>query len=257
MSSTNRPITWLVTGASRGLGFALVKELVASSENLVVAACRNPEKTTALRGLKSGANGTLHIVRMDVSDFDSIRDCEKQLKPILGGTGLDYLINNAAIVSHDTPFALDPEEFLQVVRTNSAGPAVVSQVCLPFLEKGGKKAILHITSTGGSLQSVGRVGAGYTAYCMSKAALNMLVRPSPCLRFWRELTVIQALKQKAERPDLIIITLCPGRVKTDMDPGQGTLEPEDSVAGILKVLSSLSADDSGKFFSYDGSAIPW
>ncbi|OSD00778.1 hypothetical protein PYCCODRAFT_1469208 [Trametes coccinea BRFM310] len=129
------------------------------------------------------------------------------------------------------------EEFLQVVRTNVAGPAVVSQVCLPFLEKGEKKVIVHITSTDDSLQSVSRVGAGYTSYCMSKAALNML-----------------ALKQKSERSDLRhYYHFVPG---TDMDPNND-LDPVESVVGILEVLSSLSTEDSGKFLSDDGSVIPW
>ncbi|OSD04961.1 NAD-P-binding protein [Trametes coccinea BRFM310] len=240
MSSASRPTTWLVTGSSRGIGFELVRQLVASSDNLVVAACRTPDKATALKGLKASAKGTLHIVQMDVSDFDSIRASAKQLEPILGEIGLDYLINNAAVASRDLPFALDPEELLQLMRTNVAGPAVVSQVCLPFLEKSVKKIILHISSTAGSLGSTSWIGAGYTSYSMSKAALNMLT-----------------LKQKAERPDLTLITLCPGPVKTDMNTENGQLEPEESVAGILKVITSVTAEDSGKFFSHDGKTIPW
>lgn len=69
-----------------------------SPNNLVVAACRSPEKATALHGLKTTAKGTLHLVQLDVSDFDSIRAAAKPLEAILGEIGLDYLINNAAIV---------------------------------------------------------------------------------------------------------------------------------------------------------------
>ncbi|KAI9061967.1 NAD-P-binding protein [Trametes sanguinea] len=240
MPSASRPTTWLVTGSSRGIGLELVRQLVASPENLVVAACRNPDKATALKGLKANAKGTLHIIEMDVSDFDSIRASAKQLEPILGEIGLDYLINNAAIASGATSFALDPEELLQLMRTNVAGPAVVSQVCLPFLEKSEKKVILHISSTAGSLEAVSSLGPGFTSYSMTKAALNML-----------------ALKQKAERADLTVITLCPGPVKTDMNKDNGQLEPEESVAGILKVITSVSKEDSGKFLSHEGKVIPW
>ncbi|OSD04960.1 NAD-P-binding protein [Trametes coccinea BRFM310] len=241
MSPTTRPTTWLVTGASRGIGLELVRQLLASFDNLVVAACRNPDKATALKGLKGSSKGTLHIIQLDVSDFDSIRAAPKQLEPILGETGLDYLINNAGIASHDTAFTMDPEEFLQVVRTNAAGPALVSQVCLPFLEKGHRKVILHISSTGGSLQSaVGVVGARYASYAMSKSALNMLT-----------------LKQKAERPDLTIITLCPGWVKTDMGGKEAQLEPEESISGILKIVTSVTNADSGKYLRYNGEEIPW
>ncbi|OSD04963.1 NAD-P-binding protein [Trametes coccinea BRFM310] len=236
--SATRPTTWLVTGASRGIGLELVRQLLSSSEHIVVAACRNPEKATVLKDFKDSSKGRLHIVRLDVSDFDSIRASVKHLESALGELGLDYLINNAGILTQDTAFTLNPEQFLQVVRTNVAGPALVSQVCLPLLEKSVRKVILNISSTAGSLGSVeGWVGgaAGFTSYAMSKAALNMLT-----------------VKQKAERPDLTVITMCPGGVRTDMTSKMGELEPEESVAGILKVITSVTSEDSGKYLRYNG-----
>ncbi len=81
----------------------------------------------------------------------------------------------------DTAFTMDPEELLRVVRKNVAGPALVSQVCLPFLEKGRRKAILYLLSTAGSIGSIERLGAKAATYSVSKAALNMLVRPLSCV----------------------------------------------------------------------------
>ncbi|KAI0650962.1 NAD-P-binding protein [Trametes meyenii] len=232
--------TWLVTGSSRGIGLEIVRQLLTSTDNLVVAACRAPEKAAALSGLKAGAKGTLYIVQLDVSDFDSVRASAKDLDAILGNTGLDVLINNAAIPSWDVPFSVDPEELLQVVRTNAVGPALLSSVALPFLEKGRRKTILHISSTTGSMSSVDTVGVRHVSYAMSKAALNMLT-----------------VKQKLERPDLMIITLCPGWVKTDMGGQNGLLEPKESVANILKVINSVTPADSGKFLRHNGEEIPW
>ncbi|KAH9893491.1 NAD-P-binding protein [Cubamyces lactineus] len=240
MASASRPTTWLVTGSSRGIGLELVKQLVDSSNNLVIAACRSPEKAAALHDLKSTAKGTLHFVQLDVSDFDSVRASVKQLKPILGELGLDYLINNAGIATMDTAFTLDPEELLRIVRTNVAGPALVAQVCLPFIEKSARKVILNVSSKGGSLASIEAVGAKLASYAMSKAALNMLT-----------------VKQKAERPDIITITLSPGWVKTDMGGEEGQLEPGESVSGILKVITSATLEDSGKFLRYNGEVNPW
>ncbi|KAI9061969.1 NAD(P)-binding protein [Trametes sanguinea] len=238
MASATRPTTWLVTGTSRGIGLELVRQLVASPENLVVAACRNPDKATALQSLRDSAKGMLHIIQLDVSDFDSIRASVKHLQPILGETGLDYLVNNAGIPSRDTAFTLDPEKLLQVFRTNAAGPAVVSQVCLPFVEKGSRKVILHISSTLGSSQSVNWTIGG--SYSMSKAALNMLT-----------------LKQKAERPDITFITMCPGWVRTELGGKDADLDPEESVTGILKVITSVTNADSGRYLRYNGEEIPW
>lgn len=84
--------------ANRGIGFELVKQLLDSPTNLVIAACRSPETATALNDLQKTAKGTLHVIRLDISDVSSIRASATELERILGETGLDYLINNAAIV---------------------------------------------------------------------------------------------------------------------------------------------------------------
>lgn len=80
----------------------------------------------------------------------------------------------------DSAFTLDPDTLLSILRTNTAAPALVSQVMLPFLEKGRTKKILHVSSYGGSIASVSsdRMQDKYrkvTSYSMSKTALNMLV----------------------------------------------------------------------------------
>ncbi|KAJ8474203.1 hypothetical protein ONZ51_g7365 [Trametes cubensis] len=242
MPSTSRPTTWLITGASRGIGYELVRQLVSSSDNLVVAACRTPEKATALHALKSTSKGQLRLVQMDTGDFGSIRASFGQVEPILGEIGLDYLINNAGHTVQDTPFILDPEALVSTFRVNAAGPALVSQVYLPLIEKSNRKVILNVSSEVGSIMSIEQLGLSgmFPAYAMSKAALNMLT-----------------VKQKGARPDLIAITLCPGHVKTDMGGPNGALEPEESVAGILKVVTEATSADSGKYLRYNGETIPW
>lgn len=75
-----------------------MRQLLESPTNLVVAGVRTPEKATALLDLKNTAKGTLHVIKLDVSDFDSVRASAKDLQASLGDTGLDYLINNAGVV---------------------------------------------------------------------------------------------------------------------------------------------------------------
>lgn len=84
--------------ANRGIGFELVKQLLDTPSNLVVATCRNPDKATALSDLKTSAKGTLRIIRLDVADFVNVRASAKEVETILGDIGLDYLVNNAGIV---------------------------------------------------------------------------------------------------------------------------------------------------------------
>ncbi|KAI0765962.1 NAD-P-binding protein [Trametes elegans] len=240
MSASSRPTTWLITGASRGIGLELARQLLASPDNVVVGTVRDVEKATALSGLKSTARGTLHIIKLDLDNFDEIRASAKDVATILGDAGLDYLVNNAGICLQDTPFEIDPEVLLRHVRTNVAAPAVVAQAYLPLVEKSAKKTVVNISSTMGSHTAAANWGPGATSYSISKAALNMLT-----------------VKEKFARPDLTFISLCPGWVKTDMGTQAASLEPHESVAGILKVLGSLTPADSGKFLRYEGAEVPW
>ncbi|EIW54626.1 NAD-P-binding protein, partial [Trametes versicolor FP-101664 SS1] len=231
--------------ANRGIGFELVKQLLDSPDNLVIATCRNPDKATALSDLKNTAKGTLHIIQLDVTDFANVRASTTEVEAIIGDIGLDCLVNNAAIFTYDTAFTSDPDTLLCLLRTNVAGPALVAQVCLPLLERGHAKMLVNVSSTSGSIGSVKHIEkeehrVGGAAYSISKAALNMLT-----------------YKQKVERPDLIVLALCPGWVKTDMGGQQAALEPEESVAGILKVVTSATPADSGKFLSFSGAEVPW
>lgn len=86
---------------------------------------------------------------------------------------------------------------------------------------------------------------------------------------------MQAYKQKVERPDLTVITMCPGWVQTgaffessecfaasltlvtDMGGADAQLKPEESVAGIIKVITSVTNADSGKYLRQNGEEIPW
>ncbi|KAH9853209.1 NAD-P-binding protein [Lenzites betulinus] len=233
-----------LNSANRGIGLEIVRQLLESPNNLVVATSRKPESSPALSDLKKTAKGTLHIVQLDIGDFDNIRALPKKLEPILGEGGLDYLINNAAMLIRDTAFTVAPEDLLNILRVNTVGPTLASQVCLPFLEKGTTKKILNISSVGGSIGFAAlRQPHEFqllTAYTASKAALNMLT-----------------LRQTLEKPDFTVIALCPGWVKTEMGGSNAELEPKESVAGILKIITSVTTADSGKYLRYNGETIPW
>ncbi|KAI0375986.1 hypothetical protein BV20DRAFT_31685 [Pilatotrama ljubarskyi] len=88
------------------------------------------------------SKGSLEVVRLDVSDLDSIRALPAQLEASVSERDLDYLINNAGILEPDTAFTIDPEAMERTLRSNVVGPAFVSRLCLPLLEKGIKKTIL-------------------------------------------------------------------------------------------------------------------
>lgn len=84
---------------SRGIGLEMVRQLSASPSNITIATCRNPAGASDLKVVKENAKGVVHIVPLDVTSETSIRESVKLVSEILGDKGLNYLYNNAGIVS--------------------------------------------------------------------------------------------------------------------------------------------------------------
>ncbi|OSX61340.1 hypothetical protein POSPLADRAFT_1146187, partial [Postia placenta MAD-698-R-SB12] len=226
--------------SSRGLGLEIVRQLIRSPANLVIATCRNPANATALQALKSDAKGPLHIIPLDVSDPNSIRSSVKTVGDILGEQGLDYLYNNAGITpGPEAAFDFEYSALLETLQVNIAAPALISQVYLPLVEKSNRKVIVNVSSALGSL-ALNTWGSVQSVYSVTKAGLNMLTK-----------------KQANAKPDLIVITVSPGWTKTDMGGSNATLEPYESVEGQLKLVKGLTLQDSGKFFDQTGGILPW
>ncbi|KAI0765301.1 NAD-P-binding protein [Fomes fomentarius] len=239
MTSTEGHV-WLITGANRGIGLEMARQLLQAEGNSVIAGVRTPSKATALMELQSGAKGKLYIVRIDITEKDSVCACADEVARLVGDKGVDYIVNNAAvnIAQEDYAFTADIEVLQKVFFTNVAGPAYVAHAFLPLLEKSKKKSIVNISSTLGSLNA--DFGAYHTSYSISKAALNMLT-----------------YKQAKERPDITAISMCPGWLQTDMGGANATLPVSIGVSGVLKTIASLTPEKSGLFFNYKGEQVPW
>ncbi|KAF9239781.1 hypothetical protein BU15DRAFT_87806 [Melanogaster broomeanus] len=195
--------TWLVTGASRGIGFNIVQQLLRSPHNVVFAACRNPASA-------------LYVVQMDVTDEASISRAKDEVENILGHRGCRILNQQRGYTT------LAPKDLSATIIANVAGPALVTRAFIPLIEKGSRKVIANIST---ALASIGiDYGGQHASYSISKAALNMLT-----------------YKQAKER-----------WVKTDMGGTNATLEPHESAAGIIQVVSSATAAHAGRFIDYKG-----
>lgn len=172
-----------------------MKQLVTNPSNIVFATCRCLDTASTLQSLKNESHA-LHILQLDVRDEASISIAVRIVQEILGDRGLDYLINNAGqmvgssihlpvicSMADDLQHGADKfapfssmmvadlnEDFL----VNVVGPALVSRAFLPLCEKSFRKVVVNISSAAGSFsrKDFGALGA---AYCVSKAALNMLV----------------------------------------------------------------------------------
>lgn len=226
--------TWVITGASRGIGLEMVRQLLGAGEMVVVLA-RHLNSAEALQELKRRAPQHLTLIEADVN-----RDADvAQAVSSLNGKSVDYLINNAGIL-RETDLSLKALHLSVVeeqIRVNALGPLRVTQAFLPLLNKADHPVVANITSKMGSIADT---SSGAYGYRMSKAALNMFTK---CLA--------------AELPNGIALSLHPGWVKTDMGGAGAMVETADSVAGLLKVIRSATRAQSGGFFGYRGEMIPW
>lgn len=230
--------TWLITGANRGIGLELVRQLQARGEN-VIACARDAARAAALHGLG---------VRVEPLDVTSDAQTAA-LAARLSGVALDVLVNNAGIgnAGGDDEArrgpgleALQPADVARFLEVNSVSPLRVSRALLPCLRAGTRRIIVNMSSTLGSIAN-NRDG-GWYGYRASKCALNMLT-----------VTMAHELRPAG----FTCVAMHPGWVRTDMGGREAPLSVEQSVAGMLQVIAALSVRDSGRFLDYEGHDLPW
>ena len=117
----------LITGASRGLGFELVKQLSKCEEKLkpqkLIATCRNPEKALELQEIGEKYQNTVYIKKLDVDNFSSYSNFVDDIKPIVEEDGISCLINNAGISPKSTKYTMvNFEQMAATYKTNAIAP---------------------------------------------------------------------------------------------------------------------------------------
>lgn len=173
----------------------------------------------------------------DVKDHSAIRKFARTLE----GEPIDLLFCNAGISGKRgmTIGAFDYASWEEVLRVNVLGAVAVAEAFAENVAASERKVIAFMSSRLGSIAET----TGYTlAYSSSKAALNMVARGFSVL-----------LRARG----IIVVALHPGWVRTDMGGEGAPLSPEQSVRGLRKVIAGLTPEDSGKFFSHEGTTIPW
>jgi NAD(P)-dependent dehydrogenase (short-subunit alcohol dehydrogenase family) len=230
--------TALITGANRGIGLEFCRQYAADGWR-VLACSRYPEKSDALNKLAAGNPELIKVYALDVADHVEI----DRLAHVLADESIDLLINNAGIYpdSDKNGFGhTDYAEWIQAFRINTMAPLKMAEAFAAQIARGEQKTIVTITSKMGSIAD--NSGGGSYLYRSSKAAVNMVVK-----------TMAIDLKSLG----ITAVVFHPGWVKTDMGGPNAMISAEQSVSGIRQVIRGLSPADSGKFFGYDGQAIPW
>lgn len=221
------PSTYLVTGASRGIGAELVRQL----------ASRGDRPFATLRPPASPPAGAARTLPLEVTDQASIDALARSLE----GAALEVLINNAGVSSQSATLALTTsEELARCFAINATSPVMVARALLPNLRAGSRRLIVNISTQLASITN--NSGGSSYAYRASKTALN-------------QLTVCMANELRAD--GFTVVAMHPGWVKTDMGGPKAPLSSEQAVADILATIDRLTPADSGRFLNYDGGPMPW
>ena len=245
MNDTTR--TALVTGATRGIGVEIARQLAAAGQTVYLGA------RDLLRGEQIAAQiaGDARAVQLDVTDADSVAAAALQIEKHSGR--LDVLVNNAAINTDlgpdgvRAPQSVTADQLRATFDTNVVGLVAITNAVLPMLRRSPSGRIVNLSSGIASLTHMTdptsrAAQRRLLAYSASKAAVNAIT-----LLYANELRTAAILVNAAD----------PGFVATDMNDHQGTLAP--SAGASVAVRLALLPDDgpTGTFVTHDGATVAW
>jgi len=224
----------LVTGANKGIGFEVTRELARMGFRVFLGA-RNEQAGRA--AAEKIAGDKVEFLEIDVADPASVRRTFKEFSR--HANHLDALVNNAGILLEEdkTALTITPEIFEKTFRTNTLGPWLVAQTFLPLLEKSDAPRIVNVSSGGGQLD--GGADGWAPGYCVSKTALNGVT-----------------VQLAAALPKFAVNCVCPGWVRTDMGGSNATRSIAEGASGIVWLAADAPQDLTGKFLR-DRKVIPW
>ena len=217
----------LVSGASRGIGAEIVRQLAADHGFLVFAGARDPEEVAEQEGVEP--------IRLDVTDQSTIDAARERIEADPGR--LDVLVNNAGITGPwaDRAAEEDLDQAHAVLETNLFGAWRLTQAVVPLLRSSDDARIVNVSSGAGQLNDM---NGGYPSYRISKSGLNALTR-------------ILANEESGIRAN----SVCQGWVRTDMG-GRGAPRSVEEGADTAVWLATDPDVGSGGFFR-NRQPIPW
>lgn len=216
----------LVTGANRGIGLELCRQLKAGGAQ-VIAVCRKGSAELDALDIRIEPG-------IDVTDANSIAQLAKRLE----GVEIDVLVNNAGVLQAEDLDRMNFQGIERQFEINAIGPLRVTTALLPLLHTGSK--VIIITSRMGSIADNG--SGGYYGYRMSKAAVN---------------AAGVSLAHDLRGRGIAVALLHPGMVATEMT-GKNGIPAEEAVRGIVERIDALTLENSGRFtHAGTGEQLPW
>lgn len=227
----------LVTGGNRGIGLEVCRQLAQLGIKVVLGS-RDLDKGVAASGQLIAAGLPVAARHLDVANGQSIRECMNWVRKEVGR--LDILINNAGIMVEEED--ADPVEELEIVRdtmqTNVYGALLLSRLAVPIMKSRRYGRIVNLSSGMGSLNEM---GAGYIAYRLSKAGINV---------------VTKVLAAESEGMGILVNSVDPGWVQTAMGGRGASRTVEKGAESVVWLATLPESGPTGGFFR-DRKAIPW
>lgn len=232
MQSLPRPFDAVVIGATGGIGSAVARTLRDIPGATVHAVGRRSEPT------------------VDVTDEASIADLAERVRNTPGDLRLIFDATGVLEIDGKGPekslSAIDPASMAKAFAINAIGPALLIKHLTPLLARDGKTVFASLSARVGSIGD-NDLG-GWISYRASKAGLNQIVHTA-------------AIELTRKRPDSVCVALHPGTVPSRLTEryagGRYTFDADKAAQKLLAVLDGIGPDQSGGFFAYDGSPIPW
>jgi NAD(P)-dependent dehydrogenase (short-subunit alcohol dehydrogenase family) len=227
----------LVTGANRGIGREVARQLAQRGYEVIVSARDGAKASATAAELAGETGGSVTALQLDVADPASIARAAASVHAVPGR--LDVLVNNAGVGSDFGVAGVAPdfEKIQAALDTNFFGAYRLTIALLDLLRASEHPRIVNVSSGMGGVAEMGGWSPGYR---VSKAALNAMTR---------------ILSTELAGEGFLINSACPGFVKTDMGGPMGAQKPvQDGAAGIVWLAALPDDGPTGGFFR-DGKAI--
>ncbi|ETI27394.1 hypothetical protein G647_09584 [Cladophialophora carrionii CBS 160.54] len=253
--------TYLITGANRGLGIALVEAYLTRPHSTVIAAVRDPSSSSSknLATLPRSSTSRLIVVKIESTSPTDADDAIATLEHTHGITALDVVIANAGMANaYPVVHEASPKSMLEHFTVNVVGVVVLFRAVRPLLLRAAATStsartpkFITMSSRAGSIGAQDRIPVPNAAYGPSKAALNWIT-----------------VKIHLENKDLGLCSFAmhPGWVQTEMGNAgarefgleKAQIMLEESIPGMVDVIDNATMDaTAGKFMVYDGTEWAW
>lgn len=227
--------TALVTGGNKGIGLETCRQLGKLGFHVILTS-RDPAKGKPRAEELRKAGMAVTYYPLDIADAKSIENLYKKFMNDIGR--IDVLINNAAILIDRDNSEPSYEILRETLNTNVIGAYHLCDLFTPFMKKQKEGRVVNVSSEAGKLHDIYDT---YPAYSISKAALN---------------AVTAVFAKKMEGVDVLVNSICPGWVKTDMGGAEAPRSLEEGARGVIWAATLPKGGPSGGFFS-DGKALEW